>query len=217
MTPNRKLLTSAIASFAGLMAIATASFAAGLLGNCGASRNIDLLSPPPPPLAGVLGGAAAGPPPPAVPPALTQVLPPTPPSTTALNPVAATALEALPTTPSLGGLPVNAQPLDDTAVLALIIATNANPSASDLSAGGVRSLAAEGDVLLPVFTQLAVSQADDALPSQSESTMLSKDLAPLERDLTKSGAPALAPVEREVAKSGVPLNPATALGSVPKL
>src|SRR5579872_4312041 len=139
MTPNRKILTSAIASFAGTLLIATSSFAAGLVGG--------LIPPPPPPVAGLLGGAGGAlPPPPALPSSVTHALATPPISTSKPNPVVTTTLQALPKTPSLGGLPVNAQPLEGTALLAVGIVNAANPSASSLSPAGISTLTSEGQV-----------------------------------------------------------------------
>jgi hypothetical protein len=119
--------------------------------------------------------------------------------------VVTTVLQALPKTPSLGGLPVNAQPLGDTALLALVLVGNAqSPSASDLSPAGINTLTSEGQVLLPVFTQLAVADVGGTLPSGSQTTMLTKTIAPFQRDLAKGGAPSTASVQRDLTKGGAP-------------
>ena len=211
MTPDRKIFASAIASFAATVLLASSSFAGGLVGG--------LIPPPPPPVAGVLGGAGALPPPPAVPSSIAHALATPPISTSQPNPLVTTGLQALPKTPSLGGLPVNAQPLEDTALLALGIAAGADRSASSLTPAGINTLTSEGQVLLPVFTQLAVADVGGTLPSGSQTTMLTNTIAPFQRDLNKSGGPAAAPLERDLTKSGAqelgPVEHALPKGSAP--
>lgn len=203
MTLNRKTLTTAIASFAGTLLIGTSSFAAGLLG---------IVPPPPPPVAGVLSGTGAVPPP-AVP-SLSHVLATAPLSTANLPSPSLPGLQALPKTPSIEGLPLNAKTLEDTADAAVVIvSTNANEFPSQLSLSGVEpfllptaveTVLATGEHSLPGLPGLTTNEVSSAVSLGSDSKKVTATLNPTAGKLIETAGPEIT-------------STASALSSLPKL